>query len=79
MILASLMMTIIPNISPLLFMATGTTITVLKSAKRYINTFPNQNLNLAQAVLVSHCPKTVVSPQMLKNFSDHTSDEHFRD
>lgn len=52
MILASLMKKMIPNISPLLFMATDTTITVLKSAKRYINTFPSQNLNSAQAVLV---------------------------
>jgi hypothetical protein len=41
-----------PSKSLLLFMATGTTITALKSAKRYINTSPSQNLNSVQAVLV---------------------------
>jgi len=73
------MMKIIPNKSPLLFMASGTTITTLKSAKRYINTFPSQHLNSVQAVLVQHCPETVVSPLMFKHFSDQTVDEHFQD
>jgi len=45
-------MKMIPNKSPLLFMAIGTTITALKIAKQYINTFPSQNLNSVQAVLV---------------------------